>query len=294
MTAKPAIAVIGAGSDGRTASRWSSPRPGIGSRCSMRSSRARDRVRADTGQSRGLGLDPRCGQCCHPACSTRRRPSPMPIWSSRRRRRISRSSKRLFADLERCAPAGCDSRLQHLRHPDRPDHGKGLRDKTRALGTHWWNPPYLVPLVEVIRTVRQLRRRGGGDADACCASVGKTAVEVKKDVPGFIGNRLQHALWREAIALVADGVCDARTVDDVVKSSFGARLAVLGPLENADLVGTDLTQSIHGYRAARARSLDGAVALSRSPDRRRPARLQVRRGLPQVDAGAAERRCGSG
>ena len=121
-----------------------------------------------------------------------------------------------------------------------------LGDKTRALGTHWWNPPYLVPLVEVIRTVES------SDAAieatlALLASVGKTAVEVKRDIPGFIGNRLQHALWREAIALVAAGVCDARTVDDVVKSSFGARLAVLGPLENADLVGTDLTRSIHGY-----------------------------------------------
>jgi 3-hydroxybutyryl-CoA dehydrogenase len=78
-------------------------------------------------------------------------------------------------------------------------------------------------------------------------SIGKAPVEVKKDVPGFVGNRLQHALWREAIALVAEGVCDAKTVDDVVKSSFGARLAVLGPLENADLVGTELTRSIHSY-----------------------------------------------
>jgi 3-hydroxybutyryl-CoA dehydrogenase len=118
--------------------------------------------------------------------------------------------------------------------------------KTRALGTHWWNPPYLVPLVEVIRTV------GVSDAAvtatlALLASVGKTAVEVKKDVAGFVGNRLQHALWREAIALVNDGVCDAETVDRVVKASFGRRLAVLGPLENADMVGTDLTLAIHQY-----------------------------------------------
>ena len=121
-----------------------------------------------------------------------------------------------------------------------------LRNKSRALGTHWWNPPYLVPLVEVIRTVDT----SNAAIDATLkllASVGKTAVEVKKDVPGFIGNRLQHALWREAVSLVADGVCDAKTVDDVVKASFGARLAVLGPLENADLVGTDLTRSIHNY-----------------------------------------------
>jgi 3-hydroxybutyryl-CoA dehydrogenase len=118
--------------------------------------------------------------------------------------------------------------------------------KMRALGTHWWNPPYLVPLVEVIRTV------GVSDAAvtatlALLASVGKTAVEVKKDVAGFVGNRLQHALWREAIALVNDGVCDAETVDRVVKASFGRRLAVLGPLENADLVGTDLTLAVHQY-----------------------------------------------
>jgi 3-hydroxybutyryl-CoA dehydrogenase len=68
---------------------------------------------------------------------------------------------------------------------------------------------------------------------------------VKKDVPGFIGNRLQHALWREAISLVEQGICNAETVDSVVKASFGRRLPVLGPLENADLVGTDLTLAIH-------------------------------------------------
>jgi 3-hydroxybutyryl-CoA dehydrogenase len=52
-------------------------------------------------------------------------------------------------------------------------------------------------------------------------------------------------LWREAIALVEHGICDAQTVDTVIKASFGRRLAVLGPLENADLVGTDLTLAIH-------------------------------------------------
>jgi 3-hydroxybutyryl-CoA dehydrogenase len=77
------------------------------------------------------------------------------------------------------------------------------------------------------------------------AASGKTPVHVKKDVPGFVGNRLQHALWRECIALVQNGICDAETVDTVIKASFGRRLAVLGPLENADLVGTDLTLAIH-------------------------------------------------
>ncbi|MCO5066748.1 MAG: 3-hydroxyacyl-CoA dehydrogenase family protein [Rhizobiaceae bacterium] len=119
-----------------------------------------------------------------------------------------------------------------------------LRSKDRALGTHWWNPPHIIPLVEVIRTA---------DTDESAMDkmidflnqAGKTPVRVGKDVPGFIGNRLQQALWREAISLIERGICDAEAVDTVVKASFGRRLAVLGPLENADLVGCDLTLDIH-------------------------------------------------
>jgi 3-hydroxybutyryl-CoA dehydrogenase len=121
---------------------------------------------------------------------------------------------------------------------------EGLRDRSRALGTHWWNPPFLVPLVEVIGT--QWSSQQAIDwTIALHKAAGKMPVHVKKDVPGFVGNRLQHALWREAIALVEHGICDAETVDTVIKASFGRRLAVLGPLENADLVGTDLTLAIH-------------------------------------------------
>jgi 3-hydroxybutyryl-CoA dehydrogenase len=122
----------------------------------------------------------------------------------------------------------------------------GLADRSRGLGTHWWNPPYLVPLVEVIRTLDTSDRAVRSTLDLL-NSVGKTAVEVKRDVAGFVGNRMQHALWREAISIVAEGVCDAETVDAVVKASFGRRLAVLGPLENADMVGADLTLAIHQY-----------------------------------------------
>jgi 3-hydroxybutyryl-CoA dehydrogenase len=119
-----------------------------------------------------------------------------------------------------------------------------LRDRTRALGTHWWNPPYLVPLVEVIGT-RWTEPQAIKWTISLHKAAGKMPVHVKKDVPGFVGNRLQHALWREAISLVERGICDAETVDTVIKASFGRRLAVLGPLENADLVGTDLTLAIH-------------------------------------------------
>jgi 3-hydroxybutyryl-CoA dehydrogenase len=121
---------------------------------------------------------------------------------------------------------------------------QGLQKRERALGTHWWNPPYLVPLVEVIET--QWTSAAAVDFTMKLhAAAGKKPAHVKKDVPGFIGNRLQHALWREAIALVENGICDAETVDNVIKAAFGRRLAVLGPLENADMVGTDLTLAIH-------------------------------------------------
>ena len=121
---------------------------------------------------------------------------------------------------------------------------EGLSARDRALGTHWWNPPHMIPLVEVVKTEWT-------DPEAARATydllerAGKKPVMVEKDVPGFIGNRLQHALWREAISLVENGICTAEAVDDVVKASFGRRLAVLGPLENADLVGVGLTQDIH-------------------------------------------------
>jgi 3-hydroxybutyryl-CoA dehydrogenase len=120
----------------------------------------------------------------------------------------------------------------------------GATNRERVVGTHWWNPPYLIPLVEVVPTA-DTREDVVMRTLKLLSAAGKTAVHVRRDVPGFVGNRLQHALWREAIALVADGVCDAETVDTVIKNSFGLRLAVLGPLENADLVGLDLTLAIH-------------------------------------------------
>jgi 3-hydroxybutyryl-CoA dehydrogenase len=120
----------------------------------------------------------------------------------------------------------------------------GLSHRERALGTHWWNPPTLVPLVEVIGTQWTLPQAIAWTMKLH-ADAGKKPAHVKRDVPGFIGNRLQHALWREAVSLVERGICDAETVDTVIKAAFGRRLAVLGPLENADLVGTDLTLAIH-------------------------------------------------
>jgi len=116
----------------------------------------------------------------------------------------------------------------------------------RIVGTHFWNPAFLIPLVEIIRTV--------DTSDEVVDSVydflkwaGKRPVKVNKDVPGFIGNRLQHALLREALYIVENGIADPATVDEAVKYGFGMRTPVLGPMEHADMVGTDLSLSIQNY-----------------------------------------------
>lgn len=151
--------------------------------------------------------------------------------------------QKIFADLE--ANVATDTILaSNSSAIQSTEIGRHLKNRERVVGAHFWNPPHLVPLVEVIQTemtsdivvARTMELLRGASMKP---------VHVRKDIPGFIGNRLQHALKREAIALVADGVCDAETIDDVVKSGFGARMAVLGPLEQSDLVGLDLTLNIH-------------------------------------------------
>lgn len=151
----------------------------------------------------------------------------------------------IFARLEEAAPAGAVLATNTSVMPVGEISAR-VASAHRVVGTHWWNPPYLVPLVEVVqaqRTDPEVAHR----TIALLERVGKEPVMVSRDVPGFIGNRLQHALWREAFALVAEGVCDAATIDRVVKASFGRRLGVMGPMETADYVGLDLTLDIHEH-----------------------------------------------
>lgn len=120
------------------------------------------------------------------------------------------------------------------------------KDKSRIVGCHFWNPPYLIPLVEVVKsdyTTEEVMDK----TIELLKKANKHPIRVSKDVPGFVANRLQHALWREAISIVENGIADAATVDEAIKFGFGLRLPILGPMENADMVGTDLTLSIHSY-----------------------------------------------
>lgn len=123
--------------------------------------------------------------------------------------------------------------------------GRGGECESLLVGAHFWNPPHLIPVVEMIAGEGTPADR----LEAACAlmeDIDKIPVRCK-DVPGFIGNRIMHAMWREAAALVDAGVCTAEEVDKVVKLTFALRLPALGPMENMDLVGLDAAERVQKY-----------------------------------------------
>lgn len=123
------------------------------------------------------------------------------------------------------------------------DLAGGLGRPGQFAGWHWFNPAELIPLTEVVG--------GPGTAPATlrrlaelAAALGKQPVTVRKDVPGFVANRLQYALLREAYALVEAGVCDIADVDQVVVSGLGARWAAIGPFAASDVAGLDVHEAV--------------------------------------------------
>jgi 3-hydroxybutyryl-CoA dehydrogenase len=115
--------------------------------------------------------------------------------------------------------------------------------KDRVVGTHFWNPPYLIPLVEVVKGEETSLEVLDITYDYL-KKIGKKPVKCLKDVQGFIANRLQHAIWREALYVVEAGIADAATVDEALKYGPGLRWPHLGILENVDMIGTDLSLNI--------------------------------------------------
>ena len=116
----------------------------------------------------------------------------------------------------------------------------------RVVGAHWWTPAYLMPIVEIIpgeKTTQDTVDR----TTRLMAEAGKLPVYVKKDAPGFVGNRLLHALYREAMYIVEQGIADPETVDLVLKYGPGARFQVMAPFEHMDMVGLDLGVAVEGY-----------------------------------------------
>lgn len=151
----------------------------------------------------------------------------------------------IFAQLEtHCAPGALiatntsgisiNQLAAKLTHPE------------RFIGTHFFTPADIIPLVEVIACDQTLAATSDRIMDIL-RRVGKLPVLVRKDIPGFIANRLQHALAREAMSLLEKGIASAEDIDTVAKWALGIRLAITGPLEQRDINGLDVHHAITGY-----------------------------------------------
>ncbi len=116
--------------------------------------------------------------------------------------------------------------------------GKHLKTRSRVAGLHYFMPAHLVPLVEIIQA--DFTDKAVGDwLEQNQKSLGKAPVRVNKDIPGFIGNRLQHAMMREALYLVADGVVSPEGIDTAVRYGFGFRFIACGPMMQKEMSGWD-------------------------------------------------------
>jgi len=143
----------------------------------------------------------------------------------------------LFAELDRLTPPETILSTNTSSLPITQVAGD-TKHPERVVGFHWFNPPHLIPLVEVIRG----DRTGDAAMDETYRlgrAIGKSPIRVQKDIPGFVGNRLQRALEREFFYLERIGACSGADLEVALKQGLGFRWSVVGPLEHADLAGVD-------------------------------------------------------
>jgi 3-hydroxybutyryl-CoA dehydrogenase len=150
--------------------------------------------------------------------------------------------QRLFAEMESLARPDVPLTSNSSSFPI-SQIGKGLKTQSRMMGLHFFMPAHLIPLVEVVRSAHtdvKLAERVG----AIMAELGKRPVQVKKDVIGFLGNRIQGALMREALWLIEQGVASPEDIDATVRLSFGFRYAAAGPIMQKEHSGWDTTCAV--------------------------------------------------
>jgi 3-hydroxybutyryl-CoA dehydrogenase len=123
---------------------------------------------------------------------------------------------------------------------------EATRRPARVAGMHFWNPPHVIPLVEIVRG-RQTSAATVKTLTDLAWRIGKRPVVVRKDAPGFIGNRLQFAVFREALHLLSEGIASAEDIDAAMTAGPGLRWGVIGPLRTADLGGLDVFGAISEY-----------------------------------------------
>ena len=120
------------------------------------------------------------------------------------------------------------------------------RNPERVVGMHWSNPPHIIPVIEVIRGDRTADR-AVQLTTSVVASIGMIPVVIRRDVPGFVENRILYAIMREALNLLEEGVATPEDIDTVTKWGIGFKLSVIGPLELLDMAGLDIYSSVASY-----------------------------------------------
>lgn len=144
----------------------------------------------------------------------------------------------VFAELETLCPAPTPLTSNSSSFPI-SQIGKNLATQCRMLGLHFFMPAHLVPAVEVVCSA-QSDTATADRVSEIMRAVGKKPIRVKRDIPGFLANRIQHALMREAIALVEEDFASPEDVDAAVRYGFGFRYIAAGPLLQKDLAGIDI------------------------------------------------------
>jgi 3-hydroxybutyryl-CoA dehydrogenase len=157
----------------------------------------------------------------------------------------------------------------------------------RVLTTHFWNPPYIMPLVEVVvgkRTDMKIAEQVVALLNAC----NKVPVLVRKDVPGQLGNRIQHAMIRECMHIVAEGIATAEDVDLAVKAGVGLRFPVYGVFEHNDMVGLDLVKAVQDYVVPDLSTVRGASPIHNQKIQKGETGVKAGKGFLDWPAGKAE------
>ncbi len=192
----------------------------------------------------------------------------------------------LFGALDRLCPSRTILASNTSSFPPSTLAG-ATRRPDRVLVTHYFNPPYLLPLVEVVR--------GSATSDATMATVvalmegiGKRPAVVQREAPGFIGNRLQHAVVREALSIVRQGIATPEEVDKVIKHGFGRRMAVAGIFETSDAAGLDVVLAVAGELFPAIESSSEVPSLLRAKVERGELGLKSGTGFYDWPPGAAE------
>jgi 3-hydroxybutyryl-CoA dehydrogenase len=150
--------------------------------------------------------------------------------------------QQIFADMERLARPDCALTSNSSSFPI-SEIAKGLKTQSRMMGLHFFMPAHLIPLVEVVRSVHT-DIPTAEKVGAIMSALGKRPVQVKKDVIGFLGNRIQGALMREALWLIEQGVASPEDIDATVRLSFGFRYAAAGPIMQKEHSGWDTTCAV--------------------------------------------------